>query len=110
MVSVNRSEADPQLTVVIPVFNEPAEARDAVERLDGAIARSGFNDCAEIVVVDDGSDGEATIADAVAESDVALPLRTIRLDENSGRFLARRAGLAEARGEYVLLLDAGIRL
>ena len=71
---------------------------------------SGFHGRAEVVVVDDGSDEGADIAGAVAASEVDVPLRTIRLRANTGRFLARRAGLQDARGTYVLLLDAGIRL
>jgi glycosyltransferase involved in cell wall biosynthesis len=55
----------------------------------------------DVVVVDDGStDGTAEIAELFDET------RCIRLATNSGLSVARRAGIAAARGEFVTFLDA----
>jgi glycosyltransferase involved in cell wall biosynthesis len=94
------------LSIVMPVFNEAAHLARTTAAVTTAINESGFD--AELIVVDDGStDGSAD----VARSSVDGPL-TVRIvsQPNRGRFEARRAGLAHARGEYVLFLDSRVRL
>ena len=96
----------PTLSVVIPAFNEAAHLRATVDALVAAVGRSTFT--ADVVLVDDGStDGSA----AVVEEALAcrLPLQIVR-QPNAGRFDARRAGVDEAVGEYVLLLDGRVRI
>jgi glycosyltransferase involved in cell wall biosynthesis len=96
----------PTLSVVIPVRDERPHLPPTIEALLSALDGSGFD--AEVVVVDDGSsDGSA---EAVRASvDGRVPLRIVRR-EGDGRFAARRAGLDAADGEFVLLLDARVRL
>jgi len=94
------------LSIVIPVYNEATSLPTTMASLVEAVAPSGFE--VELVVVDDGStDGSAEIAEEMLAG--RLPLRVVR-QENSGRFEARRAGLEVANGEWVLLLDARVRL
>ena len=94
------------LSVVMPVFNEASHLPATIEALVAALAGDGFD--AELVLVDDGSsDGSAAAADA--SLDERLPLRTLS-QPNLGRFEARRAGLAAARGDFVLFLDARVRV
>jgi hypothetical protein len=91
--------------VVVPVYNEQANNGETLRAAAAAIARSPFR--ADLVVVDDGStDGSA---DAAASALSEFPVRVVR-QANQGRFAARRAGLAEASGEYVLFLDSRVRL
>jgi glycosyltransferase involved in cell wall biosynthesis len=94
------------LTIVIPVYNDGSHLEATVDALIAALDGSGFD--ADVVLVDDGSsDGSAAIAkEAVADR---LPLHVLS-QPNEGRFTARRAGLAGARAELVLLLDARVRL
>lgn len=84
------------LSVVITTF-------DSQSRLDATISSLARAGCAregwEIIVVDDGSTPPARIGD---ES-----VRLIRLEANEGPASARRAGAMQARGEYVLHIDAG---
>jgi glycosyltransferase involved in cell wall biosynthesis len=94
------------LSVVVPVFNEAAHLGHTIDALADALDDCGF--AAEIVLVDDGStDGSADVARAHADG--RAPFRLLS-QANSGRFEARRAGLAEADGEYVLFLDARVQL
>jgi glycosyltransferase involved in cell wall biosynthesis len=96
----------PSLTVVIPVHNEAAQLPATMRALIAAVDGSDFD--AEVVVVDDGStDGTADAARASANGRLAV---SVVSQPNRGRFEARRAGLAHARGEYVLFLDSRVRL
>jgi hypothetical protein len=98
--------ASPSLSVVIPVYNEAAHLTATMRALRGALDGSGFD--AELVVVDDGStDGSADVVRSSADG--RLELRIVE-QPNRGRFEARRAGLSEARGDYVLFLDSRVRL
>jgi len=94
------------LSVVMPVHNESAHLAGTVDALVNAVDRSGLD--AELIVVDDGSDdgsGEAARAAAAGR----LPLEVLARPRE-GRFGARRAGVAAANADAVLLLDARVRL
>ena len=98
--------SSPDLSVVMPVFNEAAHLPATIDALVLAIERSGFS--AELVVVDDGStDASGDVAlEAVADRMEARVLR----QPNSGRLAARRLGVGDARADLVLLLDGRVRL
>jgi glycosyltransferase involved in cell wall biosynthesis len=94
------------LSVVIPVYNEAAHLAATVDAVVEAIDRSDFD--AEVVVVDDGStDGSAAVAEAAVAGRVRLRVLSL---PRGGRFKARRVGVEEATSEWVLLLDARVRL
>jgi glycosyltransferase involved in cell wall biosynthesis len=96
----------PDLSVVLPAYNEAAEIGRTIDALVEAIRHSGL--AAEVILVDDGSTDDTV---AVAEQRAAghLPLRILR-QRNSGRLEARRAGLEAAGAELALLLDARVTL
>jgi glycosyltransferase involved in cell wall biosynthesis len=98
--------ADPSLSVVMPVYNEAAHLPETIDALVRAVERSPFEP--ELVLVDDGSaDGSAGVASGVVAG--RLPLRLLS-QPNRGRFEARRAGVAAAEAEWVLLLDGRVRI
>ncbi|HVL76011.1 MAG TPA: glycosyltransferase family 2 protein [Noviherbaspirillum sp.] len=89
---------DPRVTVVMSAFNAEATLRSALESL-----RRQHFDRFEVVVVDDGS------TDATADIARSWPDERVRLVQNvrhCGLAMARNLGIAEARGEYIALLDA----
>ena len=93
----------PSLSVVIPVYNE----QDWIERSVGALVVAAHAAAwpVEIVVVDDGStDATPARLDDLRERFGI----TVVGQPNSGRFAARRAGLAKASGQQVLLLDSRV--
>ena len=88
-----------KLSIVIPVYNGEAHLADAVKCLKG----QDFADW-EAVVVDDGStDATPQIADGLAQEDVRI--RVLHLP-NGGVSAARNRGLDEARGDWIVWLDA----
>ncbi len=94
------------LSVVMPVHNEAAHLAETIDALVEAVVRSGL--VAELVLVDDGStDDSADVAGAALNG--RLPLRVLSR-KHSGRFRARQAGVEVATAEWVLLLDARVRL
>lgn len=83
------------VTVVLPAHDEAGTIADVVAR-----TRAAVPDLAEVLVVDDGSrDGTGALAEAAGA-------RVVRLEPNQGKGIALRRGLAEARGDVLVLLDA----
>jgi glycosyltransferase involved in cell wall biosynthesis len=96
----------PDLSLVIPVYNE----RDNLSPLVGEIAASlrgaGFR--YEVLMVDDGStDGSAEALAALRRDHPEL--RVVRLARNAGQTAAMDAGFRRARGGVVVTLDADLQ-
>lgn len=91
----------PKVSVVVPAYR--AEA--TIGRVIAGIAAQSFTDL-EVIVVDDASP-DAT-AERARDALHAAGLRhvVVRLDHNAGPSIARNAGVALARGEYVAFQDA----
>jgi glycosyltransferase involved in cell wall biosynthesis len=96
----------PSLSVVLPVYNGEGWVHRSLSATDAAIRRAGFSR-AEIIVVDDGST-DGTV-DEAKNTPLETPLRVVS-QSNAGRFLARRRGLDEASGDYILFVDSRVLL
>lgn len=97
----------PALSVVAPCFNEAA-CLDEFHRRAAAAAAATAGEAHEIILVDDGSrDGTWAAMRRLAESDPHVV--AVRLMRNHGHQIAASAGLALARGERVLLIDADLQ-
>ncbi len=91
------------ITIVVIAYNEAAHISDCLDALLCQVTEQAL----EVVVVDDGStDGTDGIVNRRRVHDDRL--RLVRLDANSGRGVARMAGLASARGINVGFVDADI--
>lgn len=90
------------LSVVMPVFNERATLREAVERF----LKTELPIPAELIVVDDGStDGSlGSVADLAMRDRVRL----IRRAMNSGKGAAIRTGIETALGDLLTILDGDL--
>ncbi|WEZ85295.1 glycosyltransferase family 2 protein (plasmid) [Rhizobium sp. 32-5/1] len=89
---------NPQATFILAAYN----AEETIARaIDSALAQTGVS--VEVVVVDDcSSDRTTDIVAAYSDPRVKL----VRQEQNRGPGGARNAGLAAARGDWIVILDA----
>ncbi|KRE43006.1 glycosyltransferase family 2 protein [Knoellia sp. Soil729] len=96
----------PTLSVVIPMFNEEAVLPLLVARLRPIV--DGLGTAYEVVAIDDGScDTTPVILERLRRE--WPQLRIVRLRANAGHQAAISAGLARARGSFVVTLDADLQ-
>lgn len=89
----------PRLSVIVPVYNSARELKQCL----AALANSDFRD-REVIVVDDGStEPVASLADKHG-------FKSIRIDGPKGPANARNTGAKVARGQYVVFIDADVRV
>jgi dolichyl-phosphate beta-glucosyltransferase len=95
--------ATPDLSIVIPAYNEEARLGPTLRDYLAYIHASGRQ--AELIVVDDGSlDRTSAVVNDFADHHPEV--RLIRLAENQGKGQAVRSGVVNARGRLVLFADA----
>lgn len=98
--------AQPRLSVVIPCHNEEAVIATTHRRLVGVLESTGLD--FEVVYVDDGSrDTTLACLERIAAADPRA--RVLQLARNFGQQAAMSAGLAEAAGDAVVLIDADLQ-
>ena len=96
----------PELSLVVPVFNEEENLPPLVREIEAALGPAGST--YELLLVDDGStDGGPAAMAALARADRRI--RVIRLGKNSGQSAALDAGFRFARGRIVVTLDADLQ-
>lgn len=96
----------PEVSVVIPVYNE----EDSLEPLRAELipVLDGLGLPFEVVFVDDGSrDRSAAMLREFIDADHRL--RMVRFTRNHGQQLANTAGLRAARGRIIIIMDADLQ-
>ena len=104
---MKNSEPSPELSIVVPVFNEKECLPKLIERtLNAARKCERFF---EFILIDDGSrDGsKKMILEAVDQ--YPKEIVAVILNRNYGQHAAVFAGLEQARGEIVITLDADLQ-
>jgi glycosyltransferase involved in cell wall biosynthesis len=97
---------DVELSVVIPVYG----CAECLERLHDRLTASiaSITDRYELVFVDDRSvDGGWGVLQGLASADPHV--RAFRLSRNFGQHAAITAGLAQARGEWAVVMDCDLQ-
>ena len=96
----------PDLSVVLPVYNEEESIPLLHERLKQALEQLGLD--YEILYVDDGSsDASFERLATIAEADSTV--RVINFRRNFGQTAALQAGIEYSRGETLVFLDADLQ-
>jgi len=100
---VSRMRPQPDLSIIIPAYNEEARLTPTLRDYVAYCGASGR--AAELIVVDDGSlDATSVVVETFAAEHPQV--RLIRLAENRGKGYAVRSGVVNARGKLVLFADA----
>ncbi len=95
----------PQVSVIVPTFNEGGNVDELLRRLDTAF--TGVD--AEVLFVDDSTDNTPDIIDLCSER-VGLPVRLLhRTDPVGGLAGAVAAGIWLVDGEYVVVMDGDLQ-
>ncbi len=90
----------PKASILVPVYNSASTLRRCLTSAAAQTLRE-----VEIIVADDAStDESAAVAEAVAATDPRM--RVIRLPQNAGKPHAMNLMMAQARGDWVAVLDA----
>lgn len=98
--------ATPDVSIVVPIYNEVDNLPDLIERIAQAMAGQPLS--FELLAVDDGSkDGSR---ERLRELAATRPwLRPVLLARNYGQSSALQAGFDRVRGRYVVTLDADLQ-
>lgn len=107
MSKLERSSEVPELSVVIPVYNEELVLDALVERVIQSSSKI-FEHRFELILVNDASsDGSWKAICSHADRDARIV--GLNLSRNHGHQLALTAGLSHARGSLVFVLDADLQ-
>jgi glycosyltransferase involved in cell wall biosynthesis len=97
--------AHPQLSIVIPAYNESARIENALDRVLSCVAEQNWD--AEVLVIDDGSKDDT--AAIVQRWMIEHPrLHLVQNPGNNGKGYSVRNGLLQAAGDIVMFTDADL--
>ena len=94
---------DPLYSVVVPFYNEAENLPTLIREIDAMLRV--LEQQAEIILVDDGS------VDKFAQpaGSPSFLIRWLHIDRNSGQSAAMYYGMQEARGKFIILMDADLQ-
>ncbi|MEO8649907.1 MAG: glycosyltransferase family 2 protein [Acidobacteriota bacterium] len=103
------SKIQPEISIVLPVYNESENIEALYTRLTDAVSALDLQNAgAEFLFVDDGSDDDS--GDLISELNRKDPrVRLICLSRNFGHQAAITAGMELSRGDVVVLMDADLQ-
>lgn len=89
---------DPDISVIIPTHNRLLMLREALV----SVFAQEFDGTIEIIVVDDCSEDKTSEIIPKEYPQICI----IKLEQNSGAYIARNRALLEARGKFIAFLDS----
>ncbi len=97
----------PELSLVVPIFNEEESVGPLIERVMDAMA--AYPGAWELVLVDDGSADRTLLTARGYLSRPGLDLKIVELQRNFGQTAAMQAGIDTARGRLIATLDGDLQ-
>jgi polyisoprenyl-phosphate glycosyltransferase len=103
------SDFSPQISIIVPLYNESEMLPQLVERLNQVMDNYGSKLLIEIVLINDGSrDNTGELMQQIALSDARY--HCVFLARNYGHQIALSAGLSKARGsEGIMVMDGDLQ-
>jgi len=96
----------PQVSVVVPAWNESSTLASLTQRVRGTLDACGHS--FEIIFVDDGSDDDSEyVLKSLQREDPRI--RPVLLGDHLGKSAALQAGFAASRGPWVVSMDADLQ-
>lgn len=98
--------AAPDLSILIPIFNEQENIRLLLERVFAVLRSLPYT--FEVLAIDDGSQ-DASFRELQAEAERYPELRVVRFRRNYGQTAAMMAGIDFSQGRILISLDADLQ-
>ena len=105
-MSYPKSEDKPELSVVIPAYNEAPNIAEIYTRLETVMTQLGTS--WEVVFSDDGS-SDGTWDEILRLHEKNQAVKGVRLSRNFGHQYALFAGLRHASGQAIVCMDADLQ-
>lgn len=93
-----------ELSVVVPVYNERENIKPMIDKISNALIQ--IQEECEVIFVDDGSNDNT--AGAVRDN-LRRNIILVELKKNFGQTAAIKAGIDQARGKYIAMLDGDLQ-
>jgi len=93
-----------ELSVVIPAYNEERRLIPTVKAICRHLKKQNYT--SEVIVVNDGSIDTTSSVIEKLKTDSDIPMRDIHFKKNRGKGAAVNAGIATAKGRFILFTDA----
>lgn len=96
-----------RLSIILPAYNERGNISPLLEEISAVAEQLSFP--TEVIIVDDGStDGTFLEAEQAAKSSLSTldTVILVRLNRNYGQTIATAAGILQATGDIIVIMDA----
>jgi undecaprenyl-phosphate 4-deoxy-4-formamido-L-arabinose transferase len=107
VLPLSEASPPPEISVVIPVYNEEDNLRELSERLLGTL--TGMGRAFEVIFVDDGSTDKSWQLLTDLNREHPQYIRALQFHRNFGQHQAIFAGFQAARGQVMVTLDADLQ-
>lgn len=98
--------SQPELSIIIPAYQEAARIEDSLSQLGAYLKRHRFTSAEVVLVIADSPDGTFDLA--AQKADLFKNFRIVRSGPKVGKGHQVRIGMIEATGRYKLFMDADL--
>ena len=105
-IEMSETDANPDLTLVIPLLNEEESLRPLMQQIRDVLIREDLT--YEVLFIDDGSTDESLLVLEELHK-THKEVQVIQFRRNFGKAAAYTAGFERARGTFVITMDADLQ-